>query len=469
MDIHRWTAVETASRIRSREVSVAEVTRAHLERMGAVNPTLNAVVAPVEEAMDVARELDERGPPDDAGPLWGVPVTTKINIDQKGYANSNGLPAYANAVADDDSPLVANLRRAGAVIVGRTNTPEFSLRWFTSNPLHGVTRNPWNPDITPGGSSGGAAAAVAGGIGCIGHGNDLGGSLRYPAYACGIASIRPSMGRIPALNPSQIAQGVERPPITQTLSVQGPIARTVADVRAGLAAMAGRDARDPLWTSAASSGRTRSGPLRIGVAPNPFATPSDPAVDAAMKRATDAARAIGEAVEIDPPHADECFDVWGRLLFTEVERMMLPGIEANGSDGIRGVVAAFRARFPSLDLDGFLRAMQRRIVLQREWSMMFDTIDLLVMPVSLAPPFPNDLDFREPERLPDIIAAQAPLCIVNLLGLPSVAIPTHVENGVPMGVQVVAPMHDDMFALDVAERLEGKLGTLWQQVPEPAH
>src|SRR5215203_2930111 len=138
---------------------------------------------------------------------------------QRGLPTSNGVLAFRDVVAVEDSPVVANLRRAGAVIMGRTNTPAFSWRWFTDNALHGRTLNPWDAGVTPGGSSGGASAAVAAGIGAIAHGNDIGGSVRYPAYACGVAGLRPSAGRIPAFNPSAAA---ERPLSSQVLSAQGP-------------------------------------------------------------------------------------------------------------------------------------------------------------------------------------------------------------------------------------------------------
>ena len=468
-EITRWTAVETAGRLRSGDVSVTEVTQAHLARLDAVNPALNAVTLRLDTALELARDMDAVGMPAEAGPLWGVPVTTKINVDQKGLPNSNGLPALAEAIAADDSPVVANLKRGGAVILGRTSTPEFSMRWCTSNPLHGVTRNPWDPALTPGGSSGAAAAAVAAGIGCIAHGNDLGGSLRYPAYCCGVASIRPSLGRVPAMNPTASANGTERPPFTQSMSVQGPIARDVADLRAALAVMAMRDSRDPLWTSAPDSGRIRGDRrLRLGHALNPWGSPIAPAVVRAMTRAVEAARAAGhEVIEIDPPHAAETFEVWGRLLVTENEILSRQAIYAMGSAPFQRVAEKMSARFDGgLDVAGVLAALQRRAVLQRAWALMFDGIDALILPTSLIPPFENDLDFTEPERFPAILEAQAPLCTVNVLGLPAVAIPTHLEGTVPLGVQIVAAMHDDALALDIAETLERELGTLWQFLPD---
>ena len=182
-------------------------------------------------------------------------MTIKVNVDQEGQATTNGLPAFANLIAPGDAPIVRNLRRAGAIIVGRTNTPELSMRATTVNPLHGRTWNPWHPDASPGGSSGGAGAAAAAGFGPIHHGNDIGGSLRFPAFANGVATIKPTPGRVPAFNPSAT---VERGLLAQLTSVQGAIARTVADVRLATRVMAGGDVRDPWWVPAPFDGE----PLR---------------------------------------------------------------------------------------------------------------------------------------------------------------------------------------------------------------
>src|SRR5262245_20283520 len=180
-----------------------------------------------------------RGEP--LGVLHGVPVTTKVNTDQRGCPTDNGVAAYKGLVPDADSAVVANLRRAGAIVIGRTNTPCYSMRWFTDNDLHGRTLSPWDPRITPGGSSGGAAAAVASGIGPIAQGNDIAGSVRYPAYCCGVVGLRPSYGRVPSYNPTAAPPAIA----SQLMAVQGPLARTVADLRLGFAAMAVPDARDP--------------------------------------------------------------------------------------------------------------------------------------------------------------------------------------------------------------------------------
>lgn len=464
-DMTYWSVAETAEQLRRKSVSVQEITEAHIQRIEAINPRINAITSLVDEAMDVAKALDKTGRPDDADSLWGVPVTTKINVDQAGYVNSNGVEAYANATADADSPVVANLKNAGAVIVGRTSTPEFSMRWFTSNPLNGVSSNPWNPELTPGGSSGAAAAAVACGIGAIAHGNDLGGSLRYPAYCCGVATIRPSLGRIPAMNPTQSAAGIERGPFTQLMAVQGPIARSIADVRGGLQVMSRRDLRDPLWVPPLDVRRDANAELTVGYAINPFSDKHDQAIETSMQTAVAAFKDSGATVrEIDPPFAADLPALWGMLMFTETEALLRANVEANGSPEMWQYYQTFAASFEIADVTELLKAMQRRIVYQRAWAEMFSEVDVLLMPTSLQMPFRNNQDFEEPETLSDILAAQAPLLSINVLGLPSAALPTHLESGIPQGVQLIGPMHQDAFVLDAAERLESEVGTLWQQL-----
>ena len=242
-DIWRLPASRVADLIRQRKLSATEAAQAALARLEAVNPKLNAVVDyRPDEVLRRAGAIDAalaRG--EEQGALAGVPVTVKVNIDQAGFATTNGVTLQNDLIAAADSPVVDNLQKAGAVIVGRTNTPAFSYRWFTSNKLHGATLNPRNAALTPGGSSGGAASSVAAGIGHIAHGTDIAGSIRFPAYACGVHGLRPTLGRIAAWN----AALPERAIGGQIMAVSGPIARTVHDLRLGLASMAAPDARDP--------------------------------------------------------------------------------------------------------------------------------------------------------------------------------------------------------------------------------
>ena len=260
----RTSAVELAAMIRAREVSCVEVMESVLGRIAAHNGRINAIVNDrSKEALKAAerkdRELDGGAP---LGPLHGVPVTVKENVDVAGQPTTNGLPAFADLIAPDHSPVVRNLLDAGAIIVGRTNTPELSMRGTTDNPLHGRTFNPWDEEASPGGSSGGASAAAAMGFGPIHHGNDIGGSLRFPAFACGVATVKPTFGRVPAFNPSASA---ERGLLAQLISVQGAICREVRDVRLATRVLAGGDPRDPWWVPVPFDGPPLDAPIRVAV------------------------------------------------------------------------------------------------------------------------------------------------------------------------------------------------------------
>src|SRR6056297_781827 len=261
-ELWQSSAAAIAARVRTRETSAREETEAALARLAAANPALNAVVDEFpEEALAEADRVDALiAQGRDPGPLAGVPVTVKVNVDQAGRATTNGLQLQKDLIAEEDSPVTANLRRAGAVVIGRTNTPAFSLRWFTRNSLHGATFNPHDKAITPGGSSGGAGAAVAAGIGAVAHGTDIAGSIRYPAYACNLHGLRPSFGRVPAANLS----GPDRTIGAQLTAVSGPLARRIEDVRLAFEALSAGDWRDPWHAPAPLAGPPS--PKRVGLA-----------------------------------------------------------------------------------------------------------------------------------------------------------------------------------------------------------
>src|SRR5450755_2936210 len=292
-DLWRLSAADIAALIRSKRVSAKQAASAALARLDAVNPSINAVVDHRPEdvlaqaaAIDAAIARNE-----DAGPLAGVPVTIKVNIDQQGFATTNGLKLQRDVVARSNSPVVDNLLKAGAVILGRTNCPAFSYRWFTTNLIHGDTRNPRDASITPGGSSGGAGAAVAAGIGHIAHGTDIAGSIRYPAYACGVHGLRPTVGRIAAFNAALPERGIG----PQISAVSGPLARTIGDLRIALAAMSGRDARDPWWVPAPLEGQAM--PKRVAMCLNPDGLNAVPEVKAAVADAAKRLERGGWVVE----------------------------------------------------------------------------------------------------------------------------------------------------------------------------
>ena len=462
--IWQWGAVDTAAAIRLGKISAQEAVDATIQRMAETNGAVNAITVDLsEDAMQAARLADSIvGSGIALGQLHGVPVTIKENVDQAGQATTNGVPGFADVVAKEDSPVVANLRKAGAIIIGRTNTPEYSLRWFTDNPLRGLTKNPWNHGITPGGSSGGAAAACALGMGAIAHGNDLGGSLRYPAYACGLATIRPSLGRVPACNPTAAE---ERPPTLQLMSVQGPIAREVRDVRLALDAMAQHDARDPWWVPAPLDGPRLHPPIKVAVTKTPAGIACHGAVAAAIDQAAGHLANAGYAVmAIDPPLVAEIAENWRTLLMTDTKVMTQAGIREHGSQEINQVIDDYLAASNTRDGEGYMRALADRTRLLRAWSVFMEGYPLVLAPVSQVPPFPQGEDLKGTERVKQMLDEQSMLYGVNDLGLPAAAVPTGLHNGIPMGVQIIGPRLREDLCLDAAEAVERSTGILTQQL-----
>ena len=443
-ELWRLGAGELTAAIRAGAVSCREAVQSCLSRLEQVNPRLNAVVLPLAETAlaeaDRADAAVRRG--EGLGVLHGVPVTTKVNTDQRGCPTDNGVAAYARLVPEADSAVVANLRRAGAIVIGRTNTPCYSMRWFTDNDLHGRTLSPWDPRITPGGSSGGAAAAVATGVGPIAQGNDIAGSIRYPAYCCGIVGLRPSYGRVPSYNPS-----ASTPPAiaSQLMAVQGPLARTIADLRLGFEAMAVPDARDPRGLPI-GAGPAPARPIRVALMARPPGARVHPAVADAVGHAGRALAAAGYAVEeIDPPGFMEAAALWQTLAMPDTIARLEPLVAANGDGQIRRSLGLWREVFPERDPQACLDALAERFRLSRLWQEFFERVPLVVTPTSLVPPMEVGVDVRDRETTAQVIAAQAPLLAVSVLGLPAISVPTGLHDGVPIGVQVIAgPCREDL-------------------------
>ena len=455
-DLWRWDAVELAAAIRTRRISSREATRAVLDRLAAVNPALNAVtVLLADQALAAADRADaavRRG--EALGPLHGVPVTIKENVDQEGAATANGVPAFKDLMAATDSPPVANWKRAGAVIIGRTNTPAFSLRWDTDNELRGRTFNPWSRRHTPGGSSGGAAAALAVGIAPLAHGNDLGGSIRYPAYCCGVAGIRPTLGRVPSYN--QTAAD-ERPPGTQLMSVQGPLARRVRDVRLGLAAMSARDPRDPWWAPAPLLGEPAARPVRVALTIDPAKGGVRADVAAAVREAGNALANAGYAVEeIEPPDVEGVAATWATICINEMRHVTQPWIRKYGGAAINRSLDLTLAAVPDVGLDGYMKALALRAKHIRDWTLFMERYPLVVGPVSTEPPFEIGFDTTSAARHAEVTRAQRLLVAVNLLGFPAVSVPTGVAGGLPLGVQVIGARYREDLCLDAAEAIEAQ-------------
>lgn len=459
-ELWRWTAEALVDGIRTGAISSREATESCLARLDAVNPRINAVVDPLaDEALAAADRADEairRG--DAPRVLHGVPVTVKINVDYAGRATTNGVTAFANMAAEEDSISVANLRKAGAVILGRTNVPGFSTRYFTDNDLHGRTLNPWDPGRTPGGSSGGAAAAVATGIGPIGHGNDRAGSVRYPAYACGVAGLRPSLGRVPDFNPSAAE---ERGISSQMANVQGPLARTVGDIRLGLEALAAPDPRDP-WSVPVPLGAPALSPCRAALLTSQPG--ADPAVTAALRQAGAWLEDAGYRVEeASPPRLDEASGLFWPILMAEeraataAERAASSsGIERFGDEAVKRARASVRAYAGDLDYETYVRALAARTSMLREWYAFFERYPILVMPVSWQRPYPIDHDQKGDDAVREMLEAHRPMLAISLLGLPGLSIPAGLADGVPVGVQIVSARFGEERLLAAGAAIEAR-------------
>jgi amidase len=445
------SASQIASGVRSRKYSAEEVAKAHLERLSEVNGMLNAVVDEFpDEVLSEAKKVDAQvAKGEDPGPLCGVPVTIKVNTDQKGHANTNGLVILKDLIADSDSPVVSNIRKAGGVIVGRTNTPAFSLRWFTNNNLHGHTYNPHDRTITPGGSSGGAASAVASGICAIGHGTDIGGSIRYPAYACGVHGLRPTLGRIPAYN----ASGAERHIGGQIMAVSGPIARTMADIRIGLEAMMAHDARDPWWVPV---------PLDLGEFPRRAAltiAPEGLAVAPEVKKALlDAAKQLeaeGWIVEeVECPPFRQPAEINAQLWMAEMRRAAIPAFKKEAEAASMFVFEHMTSRSDPIDADGLLDALQARSALVRQWQVFMEKYPVLLCPVSGELPFRDQQDVQSDEAFEAIMEAQLTQLGLPLIGLPGLSVATGLVGKSPVGVQLIAGRYREDVLLEAGAAIE---------------
>ena len=450
-------AVELAEMIRRRQISCREAVAAALGRLDAVNGKINAVVRPLhQQALAEAAAADEalaRGAA--VGPLHGVPITIKVNVDQAGCPTDNGVVAFKELMATRDNPVVANLRRAGGIVVGRTNAPAFSMRWFTSNSLHGETRNPWDASRTPGGSSGGAPAAPAAGIGAIGHGNDIAGSVRYPAYCCGLVGLRVSYGRVPSYNFSAPAA---RPISAQLMAVQGPLTRRVRDARLALAAMAGTDPHDPRCVAMPLEGPASARPIRVALVTDPAGRGGvAPAVADSVRRAGRWLAEAGYAVEeLEPPELGAVADLWATIAMDDTIAALEPAVAQFGDDGIKRALGFWRALHPARDARHVLDGLTRRDHFLRIWEVFLAERPLVVTPVSNEPAFPVDLDLVDAETTRRLMAAQIMQLAVPVLGLPSVSVPTGLADGVPMGVQITAGRFREDLCLDAAAAIEAR-------------
>ncbi|MDA4844164.1 amidase family protein [Hoeflea poritis] len=462
----QMSACDLADAIAAGTISSKEAVTAAVDRMRERNGGINAVVddfgdeAIVEaEAMDM--QLRQSGP---VGPLHGVPVTIKENVDQAGKATPNGVTAFKDVIAPADSPVAANFKKAGAIVIGRTNTPEFSFRVTTVNELHGRTFNPWNDWATAGGSSGGAAAAVMSGMGALAHGNDIAGSLRFPPAATGATSVKPSLGRVPAYNPSAPA---ERGLLAQLMSVQGVIAREVRDVRLAMRELVRPDPRDPWMVPLPLDAAPLEGPVRVAFTKNTFEFDLDPAVEKALDTARDALVDAGyEVFEVEPPLVREIAHEAGKCLFGEVKALMAKDIDAYGSDTINAIFKDYFEYFGAYEGDDLLRGLARRSHYAREWSLFLEEYPLVLTPFLPHPTYSWDCDTKGVDGVVDALGSSVYGYSMNFVGLPAGNVPANYNDGLPVGIQIVGRRFREDLILDACEAVEQRVGVMAERLFE---
>ena len=451
-DLWRLSAADLAALVKTKKISAKEAASSALARLDAVNPRINAVVDHrPDDVLKQAAAIDAaiaRG--EDPGMLAGVPVTVKVNIDQEVFANTNGLKLQKDAIATANSPVIDSFRKAGAVILGRTNCPAFSYRWFTSNLIHGDTKNPRDPSLTPGGSSGGAGSAVASGIGSIAHGTDIAGSIRYPAYACGVHGLRPTVGRIAAFNPCL----PERTIGPQIAAVSGPLARSIKDLRIALAAMSARDPRDPWWVPAPLEGPAM--PKRAALCLDPDGLDPVGEVKAAVADAGERLKRAGWTVDeiADTPPLREAADWNTKLWLGDLYEAQLAAAEKEGDPGALACLRGKRADVFPFDQAAYSKALARRATLLREWLLLFEKYAVLVMPVSGELPFPDQLDRKDDASFKRVWRAQLTQIAIPFMGLPALTVSTGLVGKSPVGVQVVSGRYREDLCLAAGEAIE---------------
>ena len=451
-ELWRLPAVELSALMARKEVSPVEVLDVFLERCARLNPLLNAIVAFDREGARSAAQASERRMQQGArlGPLDGLPVTVKDNIFAAGLPATWGSLLYRDFRPPQDDVAVARLRAAGAVIVGKTNTPEFALSSFTDNRVFGPTRNPWNPDLTPGGSSGGAVAAIASGMAPLALGTDAGGSIRRPASYAGVVGLRPSTGRVARVHGF--------PPMAHDFQVITPAARTVADTELLYRCIAGPDSRDR--PSLAFGAPPAPGPLprlRVRHVTGIPGAPLDRAIAAAVKAAAGILRDLGHVVEEGPAPYDlgRIEEIWSTLTAAGLARAL--SAHEDWRNKVQPASAAVADRGAAVTAAQYVEAIESVIQLRRGVPEAFAAFDVLLTPASAAlpwpvgQPYPAQIDGREAgPRAAGVFAT-----FVNAAGLPAISVPAKpAAAGLPIGMQLVGRFGEDATVLALAGELE---------------
>jgi Asp-tRNA(Asn)/Glu-tRNA(Gln) amidotransferase A subunit family amidase len=467
-DVTFLSAAEMARLVREHKISPVELAAAHLEKIGRLNSRLNAFVeVHPERVVQAAREAEVAVKSGSSlGPLHGVPISIKSCIEIAGMKCETGSRLRAGALAMRDAPLVERLRKAGAIVLGATNTPEFLMAWETDNLLYGRTNNPWDLERTAGGSSGGESAAIAAGMSAGGVGSDGGGSIRVPAHFCGICGLKPTPGRIPSTGHVPASGG----PFA-LLGVVGPMARTVADVKALFEVMQGPDDGDTCaapvpvrWT-----GEKDAKNLRVGYFEDDGRTPVTPETQLAVRTAAEALRRAGFMVEpFRPEGLEEAREIWKKF-FVKVGGMLLGPMFKGEEQEISPMLKQFldwSAAEPKLTENSLLDAWFRRDGIRSKFLSQMREFPILLCPAAAIPAFRHgERSWQIEGKEVHYLDAWSYTEWFNLLGNPAGVVPvSQSREGLPIGVQVVGRPWEEEQVLAVAAALEKEAGG-WKRPP----
>jgi amidase len=455
-DLTRKSARELASLIRSRRISPVEVLDAHLDAIVRLNPEINAVVTlAAEQARGAAQAAETAvGKADTIGPLHGLPIGIKDITDTAGIRTTFGSPLFKNNVPDEDAEVVRRVRAAGAIVLAKTNTPEFAAGAYTVNAVFGATRNPWNTALSPAGSSGGSAAAVAAGMLPLAQGTDFGGSVRVPAAFCGIVGIRPTPGLIPN-HPSALAWDPGQ--------VHGPLARDAEDAAFMLDAMIGLSRLSPIsvaapWSSArdrvAQTEHARG--LRVAYVPDIAGIGVEPEIDSVCRAAARTlanADAAVEEITFDASDGREPYLIWRGAWMVGRQFANLDRIDQFGQN-LRGNVQA-GLKITALDVAA---AEATRLAVFHRFRVLFDKFDVVLTPAAPVSPFPVEMNFPSEingRKLANYVDWIAPAFLVTLVSLPAGSVPAgKTRAGLPVGLQIIAPRFEEPLILSVAKLVQ---------------
>ena len=445
----------TARLVAKGEASVSEVVESHLRRIDEANPRLNAIVRRTDDdARSTATRVDAVK---SRGELAGVVITTKINTDHVPYPNDNGIKSLANNPSVETNACIRELLAADAAMVGRTNSPAFAMRFHTANDLHGETLNPYRHDISCGGSSGGAGVAVATGMCQIAQGNDVAGSVRWPAYMNGVIGLRPTVHRMPSggTNPA-----VGRAWSASEMSTNGVIARTMADIRTGYRIMTANNWNDPNWIPAPHSFPNDPLPKRVALVTDDGHPIASETLDA-VRQAGKILEAAGYDVdEVTPPKVDVFFSLWQRLGAIDIMLGLRPMLPAIGDTGLQASIEDWANSFPPATSETFMTALIDRDLLVREWNRFLATYPIVVSPLMVNTTIPRGFDVDHPGAMAELVHVGRWGINLSAIAMPALAFPMGFVDGAPMGVQLFAHTWREDALLEAGGALEEALGVV---------